>query len=80
MRSAECCRRGVISQYPAVIPTATPDTTEQSCLRRVWRGAVNWLLVVVASEAVSAEFIGLGLLSDVVRRITKVSLQIRLTR
>ena len=56
MRSAECCRRGVISQYPAVIPTATPDTTEQSCMRRVWRGAVNWLLVVVAGWMDGVEF------------------------
>ena len=28
------------------VHTSTPDTTEQSCLRRVWRGGVNWTIAV----------------------------------
>jgi len=28
------------------IYTATPDTTKQSCLCRVWRGGVNWIIAV----------------------------------
>jgi len=28
------------------IYTGTPDTTKQSCLCRVWRGGVNWIIAV----------------------------------
>ena len=36
------------------VHTATPDTTKQSCLCRVWRGDVNWVIAINAEPLYTA--------------------------